>query len=155
MKEFKLSSPWVLYFRKIEALFGQDPEIQIKFDEENYEIIMFVDNPAKADALSQLLPSSKQFSSVNLKISIIPSNSDTWKAKLIPAAFSGNPVFKDMQIIEGIMSNPICYVVFKKEVVQYPSDNLGDIHQITSTLYQNIAEELMDVDGVCYCTDTN
>lgn len=153
MADVKLSSPWVLYYRKLEALFGNDPDIEVEFDEDEYEIKLYVDNISKADALSQLLPDYKAFGNLKVLISVIPSNSSQWKAHLIPEAFKGNPAFKDMQIVEGIMSNPVCYVIFKKEVVQYPSDNLGDIHQITSTLYQDIAKELIDIEGVCYCTD--
>ena len=32
MNEVKLSSPWVLYYRKLEALFGNDPDIEVEFD---------------------------------------------------------------------------------------------------------------------------
>ena len=28
-KEFKISPPWVKYYREIEALFGEDPDINI------------------------------------------------------------------------------------------------------------------------------
>ena len=28
MADVKLSSPWVLYYRKLEALFGNDPDIE-------------------------------------------------------------------------------------------------------------------------------
>ena len=47
------------------------------------------------------------------------------------------------------------YVVFKKEVVQYFNDSLGDIHGVCSTLMQDIAKDIFeDTEGVYFCTDT-
>ena len=53
------------------------------------------------------------------------------------------------------MTNPLHYVVFKNRVVQYWSDNLGDINGNTSTLYENIARDVFgETDNVCFNTDT-
>jgi hypothetical protein len=48
------------------------------------------------------------------------------------------------------------YVVFKNCVVQFAADNLNDCHGIISTLYQDIADELLTgpaTEGVFYNTD--
>ena len=57
--------------------------------------------------------------------------------------------------IEGIMTNPITYVIFKKEVVQYYNDSLADAHGMCSTLYQDIASRILDAgEGIFFCTNT-
>ena len=152
-----LSSPWVIYYREIEALFGQDPEIKIEFDNDTVELKLFIDNNEKVEALEQLLPNTVAFGNVELKIYIIPANVKTardYKA-LYTAAFRGNPAFK--KCVNG--GNPITsssvYVVFKKEVVQFFDDDLTDINGNRSTLYQDIAKEIFREEaGVNFCTDT-
>ena len=59
---------------------------------------------------------------------------------------------------EGYMWVALTYVVFKNCVVQFPADNLNDCHGIISTLYQDIAEELLTGPAieqglVCFNTD--
>ena len=51
------------------------------------------------------------------------------------------------------MTNPLTYVVLKKEVVQFFNDNLNDIHGLETTLYQTIAKDVFDGTGVFFCTD--
>ena len=54
MAKIGLSSPWVVYYREVNALFGQDPEIHVVFDEDKNELKLFVDNSSKAEALREL-----------------------------------------------------------------------------------------------------
>jgi hypothetical protein len=52
------------------------------------------------------------------------------------------------------LTNPITYVIFKKEVVQYYDDNLGDAHGNRTTLYEQIANQIFeDREGIYFCTD--
>ena len=154
-KKLKLSSPWVTYAREIHEMFGRDPQIKVEYDEDNVEVKLYVDNADKADAISQILPAEKFFGGVSLKITVIPSNGLNSPAKsLFDRAFDGNPVFAHTSEFQGLYNQPVTYVVFKKYVVQYFSDNLGDEHGLTSTLYQDIARDLFEVNGTCYCTDT-
>ena len=47
-------------------------------------------------------------------------------------------------------------LVFKNCVVQFFNDNLNDAHGLISTLYQEIADDVLvniDFHGVYYCTD--
>lgn len=73
-EKLNLSAPWCTYYREINELFGNDPEIKIEFDEEEPEIKMYVRNHEKADALTRLLPVTKAFGWVELKITVIPAN---------------------------------------------------------------------------------
>lgn len=151
---FKKSAPWITYFRKLEALFGDDPEIKIEYFNVPALLKMYVDNPAKAEALSQLLPGEVVFGGVAAEIQVIPSNKSLTKAELFAQAFTGNPAFSRMVDVGGVFTNPIHYCVFNKEVVQYWDDNLCDINGNESTLYQDIAEDVFeDTDGVMFCTE--
>ena len=125
------------------------------FDEENYEIRIYVDSPIKAEALEQLLPKEKNFVDIVVSIIIIPGNENaSSKIDLFKKAFEGNEALSFIETIDDVFTNPIHYVVFKNEVVQYFSDNLSDIHGVRSTLYQDIAREIFeDADGIYFCTD--
>lgn len=70
----KLAAPWVAYFNEVKALFGDDPEIKLEYNNDNYEIKMYVDNQEKADALTQLIPAEKAFGNIVVKTIVIPSN---------------------------------------------------------------------------------
>lgn len=154
MSNIKLSSPWVLYYREVEALFAEDPEIKTSLDEVTCTLKIYVDNnPDKADALTQLLPEYKKFGNIALKIEVLPSNVQTMsKMDLFRKAFDGNPAVSYMETVDGVFRAN--YIVFKNKVVQYYADDLGDINGIHSTLYQDIAQDIFgSEEGIFYCTD--
>ena len=154
MSNIKLSSPWVLYYREVEALFAEDPEVRTSLDEDTCTLKIFVDNnPNKAEALTQLLPEYKKFGNIALKIEVLPSNvKATSKVDLFRKAFSGNPAVSYMKTVDLIFKAN--YIVFKNKVVQYYADNLGDINGMHSTLYQDIAQDIFgSEEGIYYCTD--
>lgn len=154
MEKVNMSAPWLTYFREIEALFKQDPEITIKFSGDPPRMVIYVENAIKADAISKLLPSEKNFGKVVATIKVIPANEKETKAVLIQRALDGNPIFNRMVSAEGIFNNPIHFCVFKKEVAQFWDDNLGDINGNISVLYEDIAEDIFeDTEGVLFCTD--
>lgn len=153
-KKMKLSPPWVEYYRKLEAMFGPDPDIKVEFDEDEMHIKLYVESHEKATALDELLPVQKDFGNVSVFIEVIPANDEPKRIDYIKRAFEGNPAFSYATTIEGIMSNPISYVVFKPEVVQIWSDNLSDVNGLTSTLMAEIAKEIIGQDdGIFFCTD--
>lgn len=153
-KKMKLSPPWIEYYRKLEAMFGPDPDIKIEFDEDEMHIKLYVESHEKATALDELLPVQKDFGNVSVFIEVIPANDEPKRIDYIKRAFEGNPAFSYATTIEGIMSNPISYVVFKPEVIQFWNDNMGDPHGITSTLMADIAKEIIGEDeGVIFSTD--
>ena len=154
MEKINMSAPWLTYFREIEALFKQDPEVTIKFSGDPPRMVIYVENAIKADAISKLLPSEKNFGKVVATIKVIPANEKETKAVLIQRALDGNPIFNRMVSAEGIFINPIHFCVFKKEVAQFWDDNLGDINGNISILYEDIAEDIFeDTEGILFCTD--
>lgn len=154
MEKTKMASPWVQYANAVNAMFAADGEVDVIYNNEELTLNLLVENPVKADALQQIMPTEKDFGGVKLKITVIPANLKMSKAQMFQAAFSGNAAFKSTVPVEGIFTNPLLYVVFAKEVVQYYNDDLSDLHGNRSTLYQTIAKEIFtDMDGVIYCTD--
>ena len=149
----KLCSPWVNYYREIEALFGADKDVKIVFDEENYILKLFVTGVEKAEALARLLPAEREFGSVTVKTEVIPANpmGDSIQ-NVYKAAFKDNPALVNFETVEtpfGTMN----YAVFRNVVVQYPNDDIGDINGLRSTLYQDIAKDVFNnKDRVFFCT---
>lgn len=154
-KNVKMSAPWDIYYRRLYKLFGEDPEIEMTFDRDDYKIVFLVNNEAKADAIGKLLPVEVPFGNITVKIKVIPANGNDSKINLIETAFNGNPVLDYIASdYSSLGTNPVHYVVFRKEVVQYYSDDLGDINGLCSTLFQNIAKDVLgENDGIHYCTN--
>ena len=98
---------------------------------------------------------STSFGNVSVTVRVIPANVEKKKIDLIRDAFSGNPIFSYATTVEGVMTNPISYAVFKPEVCQIWNDNLHDPHGLVSDLYENIAREIIGEDGgIFFSTDS-
>ena len=154
MAVVKLSAPWQTYYKELSLLFEHDDEVRIVYDTDAQIINIYVDNAVKAEVMATVLPAVKQFGLVELEINIIPSNRVNMLMGFVDL-FKGNSSGDDVVVVDGIMSNPITYVIFKKEVVQYFNDDLGDAHGVCSTLYQDIAKRVFEEhEGVFFCTTT-
>ena len=167
MKEprLKILAPWAIYIKKLEALFGKDPEITCTTDFSGTapNIVLACDNGDKVAALQHILPTEVDYGNVTLKVTIDGAPADrafVTKKELFEVAFNGNPIFKYAVCPseEGAWWIPVTYVVFEKCVVQFYSDNLNDCHGMLSTLYEDIAEDVLagdGVDGVYFNTDVD
>lgn len=167
MAKLNLSPPWVIIYHEMEAFFEDDQDILVVFDEESTKINIYVNDAEKANALTELLPVERNCGAVTLSINVIPANSieetalklkarasNVPIAELYSNALAGNPHVKEIITINGIFNNPMTYVVFKKEVIQYFNDSLGDINGVCSTLCQDIANDIFaEKTGVYFCTD--
>lgn len=156
MATLNLTTPWVEYYRKIDAIFKNDSEVNVLYNNDTREIRIFVDNGAKANAIDTLLPDTVNFGNVELTINVIPSNGEKLEIprNLYSVVFTGNSAVERIETVEGIFSNPITYIIFKKEVVQYYNDDLGDYFGVRSTLYETIAQEIFNSqEGVYFCTN--
>ena len=162
MALLNISSPWVIFYREVQALFAEDPTVHVVYDEEENHIKLYVDNGDKAEALDLLLPQEKVFGNVTVKLSVIPANNadglfgDFNTNELYNIAFCGNGAYAFSKTIAGVFTNNLTYVVFKRKVVQYYNDSLSDIYGQYSTLYQDIAADVFGEYGdVFFCTDKN
>ena len=156
MKEkLKLAAPWTTYYREMKALFGDDKQIKVIFDEDDAAIKLYVDNAAKAEALTKMLPIEKTFGNVKVAISVIPANglAATEDAFNIANAFANNPILDHVTDIDGVLGFSITYISFVNKVVQFFNDDLSDEFGFKSTLYEDIARDIFgDVNGVAFCT---
>jgi hypothetical protein len=150
--KIKLSSPWAIFYREVQAMFAEDPDVKVVFDEESVTLKLYVEDPDKADALKQILPVSKSFGNVAVKISIIPANQLTNnKLELFERAFKGNGAFVSVTKNE---KTGFEFVIFKSKVVQFFNDDLTDVNGLCSTLYQNIAKDIfLSFPGINFCTE--
>jgi hypothetical protein len=160
---FKILAPWTLTIKKFEALFDGDPQIacNVNYSGSEPAIVLACNNGDKVAALQQLLPEEVSFGGVTLKVTVdgVPSNKAfTSKKELFDTAFAKNPAYAYTvcPVDEGYNWFDMIYVVFKNCVVQFFADNLNDCHGVISTLYQNIAEEILTgpaAQGVYFNTD--
>ena len=63
MAKVSLSSPWILFYKKVSALFEKDPGVRVLFDESDNSLKLFVEDAKKATALEKLLPKEMTFGS--------------------------------------------------------------------------------------------
>ena len=153
-KNVKLSPPWYTFYHKINAMFGSDPEITIKFDEDAMTLKLFVDNQAKADALASVLPIEKDFGNVKLNIEVIPSDKVNSVKQLYKTIFRDNPVFSQVIEVADPSIPQASYVVFNPLIVQFYNDNLADAYRNETTLLQEIAKDIfIQQSGIYYCTE--
>lgn len=145
MGNVKLSPPWNIFFSEVKVLFEQDPDVKdISFDQESKVITLVVANPEKAGAIEKLLPATKEFGNVTvtIKVEVFVGDAEEKKSDIISKAFCGNPIFK------GIETNQMlncAFCVFKKEVVQFYTDDLSTPDGFRSTLYEEVARDVFGI----------
>ena len=149
-----LSPPWVTLYKMVSKLFENDPEVKVMYDEETYTISLYVDNQRKADALTKLLPMSKEFGNVTVFINVVPANQEEpSKIQLFQEAFEGNEVISCFYTGCG-PTQDINYIAFDPVVVQFFNDQIDDANGLKTTLYADIAKEVFgDQDSIFFCTD--
>lgn len=144
-KQVKLSTPWATHERKLKALFAKDPEVHVEgvFTDEEKHIDIRVDSPAKGEALALLLPEEVDFGGVKVAINVVPANKAT-VASLLKTAFAGSPALEDVSELPGVFdTNTLTYAEFAPTVVQYWNDDLSSPHGVTTTLFQDLAKDLL------------
>ena len=164
----KILSPWYTLYNEVKAMFAQDRDIRVIFDDETEvkRIKLYVADNNKAAALDKLMKHEYNFGNVVVYVDIIPANTaaaetiidtdDFTTAELYEIAFADNPALVTVGVVHGILGFDMVYVIFKKEVVQYYNDDLSDAFGQRSTLYQEIAKELFAAeDGLFFCTNKN
>lgn len=165
MAKVKLSSPWVTYYREMQAFFAEDPDVTILYDEDEMEVKVLVAGGVKADALTHLLVPEQEFGNVKLKITVIPANGKPTPKALLSEeaphylavrfneALNSNALFAYTRVVDGLLTFDATYVVFEKKVVQYFSDDLGDLNGFESTLAETIARDIfVQRNGLFFCT---
>ena len=150
----KILAPWTIYIKKVQALFDGDPQIacNVDYSGKSPSIVLSCNNGDKVTALQMILPNEVNYGGVTLKIEVdgTPSNrAFCTKKELFETAFEKNPAFSTAisPVEVGYNWFDVTYVIFKNCVVQFFADNLNDAHGVISTLYQDIAAEILTGDG--------
>ena len=158
MAIIKKSAPWVTYYKEVNELFKKDKDVFVVFDEENVELKIYVKDQIKASAIQYLMPTEKEFGNVVLKIDVIPANGKELRevstsniVTIACDAFRDNDAVYMVTDVRAVFD--LVYVIFRKEVVQFFDDNIGDINGNCSTLYEVIARDVFKDIGIKYCTD--
>lgn len=171
MARINLVAPWDEYYHKMMAFFKEDSDVTVLYDgqEDGTKYIkVLVDNPEKATALETLLNKEKDFGGVKLIVTVAPANDipqhmarlmsqweeDSKYYSLYRSALIGNANFATVQEIKGLLGFDATFVVFKKKVIQYYNDNIGDLNGVKSTLAEYIARDIfIPNSGVFFNTD--
>lgn len=154
--KLSISSPWIEEARKIYALFNEDPDINILYDENEKEIKLYVNGSIKADSITKILPDHKDFGNVTLKITVIPNNTEMSPIDIFRNAFNGNPICTGIVIDDSPYSLGMSHVMFENRVVQYYNDCLNDPNGLESTLFEDIARDVfVNTDGVYFNTEAS
>jgi len=168
MAKLNLIAPWDEYYEELNAFFKDDPDVTILYDEEAKNIKVLVQETIKAEALTRLLKDEVEFGGVKLTITVVPANEVTKGVKKLITNIDNNENYGDMferalinnsafaytYTVDNVMGFNAVFVVFKKQVIQYYNDNLGDLHGMKSTLAENIARDIfVSHNGVFFCTD--
>ncbi len=163
MIKFTLEAPWYTFRKKVEALFGRDPDIRVgevvetKDGKTDYTFDLEIRSHEKFIALDRVMPKVKTFGGVTLGICLYDAENSCGEdspAALYQTIFEGNPLVKDIQDVSDFTGTPHCYVRFRPEVLQFFDDNTADFNGNWSGLAQDIAGEVFadEYRGVHFCT---
>jgi len=153
MEYVKLSPPWVTYYKELQALFSEDPEVKTIFDQNTMQISVYVDNSAKAEALESLLKDTVEFGNVTVKVTVIPSNKTGNRFKdVFATAFEGNEALVGTKGTTNPLGS-FNYVIWTRIVAQFFNDNLGDVNGNQTMLFEQVARDVLKpLSGVYHCT---
>lgn len=156
----RLQPPWNTYVSKIKAMFENDPEIRIEYNESNSNptVTMYVENSTKADALQQLLGIEKKFGNISLAITIVPANKEfSNQIEILKAALNGNPIVTQIETYD-VFGSEMTFCEFRKEVIQFPNDDCSDLNGNFNGLAEDLAREIFVGainPQINYCTAVN
>lgn len=171
MARINLAAPWDEYYNKMAAFFKEDSDVTVLYDgqeDDTKYIKVLVDHPEKATALEALLNKEKDFGGVKLIVTVVPADDipkniardmsqwaeDAKYYGLYRSALIGNANFERVHEIKGMLGFDATFVVFKKKVIQYYNDNIGDLNGVISTLAEYIARDIfIQNSGVFFNTD--
>ena len=137
-------SPWALYAAKMEALFELDEEVIVTYDNEERKVLLLVDNPAKADALSKIVPEAVEFGDEKLAIAVVPANDELSQAQVIRQAFEGNPVLADVLEVEAL-GGINTFALFEPDVTQFRSDDIQSPWGVSTMTYEQLARDVLNL----------
>ena len=153
--KLELLSPWMIHAKKVHALFGEDPDISMTYQDDGTSprVKIFVKNPIKATCIDKIIKHEIIFGNITLYVDVIPSNEAISVDQLFRMAFVGNPLFSEF-VSESTPFGTVNYTIFNPQIIQYLSDDTSDVYGLDSVLAEDLAREVLnDEFAVNYCTD--
>lgn len=154
MENVKMYSPWVVFANEVKKLFERDEEVEVKYDNDEVMLSILVSNQDKYEALRRLIPARKEFGNVPLDINVIPANvnyDNASEADLVKRAFARNPAIDAIKTYNTPLGD-VTYVAFDRSVVSVDADDMSDPNGYKSTLYQEIAKDIFNLNHIFFCT---
>lgn len=141
-----ISSPWMTYYKKLVALFNDDPDLEVSWNEDEKSVIIESTNTFKIMALEKLLDTTVTFGNITITVKCLVKNgSEDSAATLFKTAFSGNPHFS--KVIETtVAAIDETFVLFKPEVIQFFNDDLTDYYGNWNGLAEDITRDVIKKD---------
>jgi len=156
-EKIDLNTPWLLYCRKVECLFANDPDVIVSYNNNEPKVALYVSTIDKAKALSKILPKEKIFDNVTLKIDVIAPDFDKAStADLVRKAFKGNDILDKVFSATDPTGNDRTYASFKARACQYLADDISDPYGNETMLAADIAKDVFGdrLKGVFICTES-
>ena len=160
MAETKMQAPWVVYTKFVKVLFEYDPDVIVGDwehtpDNDVYKLEILVKGSDKAASIAEVLPEREEFGNVTLEIEVVPDNDDELTmADHLRRAFAGNPALVDVMEVPVVPGGPsMAFALFAPEVLQIECDNAASPYGIVTTTYEDVAKDVLDVDGVMIASD--
>ena len=162
--KFRKEAPWYAFRKKVNALFGDDPDIrvgEIYESDDGFTDFAFdveVRNHEKFLALDRVMPKVKTYGNVRLGIVLFDEenseNEGDDAVVLFRTIFADNPILKDIKVAADHTGTVHGYVRFQPEVIQYFDDDISDYNGNWSGLAMDIAREIFadSSRGVHFCT---
>ena len=142
-----ISSPWMTYYKKLVALFGDDPELEVSWKEEGEEksVIIASTNTFKIMALEKLLDPKITFGNIILTIKcLVKDGSEESVSAIFKTAFAGNPHISKVIDQETMGCIEQTFVLFKPEVIQFFNDDITDYHGNWNGLSEDIMRDVIN-----------
>lgn len=160
---FALSPPWILYHKKVQALFKDDPQVNVRdlgsTGDGNYVFLILVSDKKKADAIKAILRDKIEMGNITVTITIlgpdedgIAGSADKDDVSTYNAAFSGNPIFS-RTVSMAVYGSAVKYCIFKCDVIQFWCDDISDYYGNCNCLAEDIAREVLKETSVWFCTE--
>lgn len=140
-----ISSPWMTYYKKLVALFSDDPELEVKWNEDEKSIVIESTNTFKIMALEKLLDPTVTFGNVTITVKcLVKDGSEESVAAIFRTAFAGNPHISEVIEEETMGCIEQTFVLFKPEVIQFFNDDLTDFHGNWNGLSEDIMRDVIN-----------
>lgn len=140
-----ISSPWMTYYKKLVALFFDDPELEVKWNEDEKSIIIESTNTFKIMALEKLLEPTVTYGNVTITVKcLVKDGSEESVASIFRTAFAGNPHISEVIEQETMGCIDQTFVLFKPEVIQFFNDDLTDYYGNWNGLSEDIMRDVIN-----------